>query len=757
MLQGGASMKGNYSRTVLHILILFSLVTTLLCSAAFFPRTSAETLRFNTNLDSNQWYSLASLPMGIGYFGMAQANGKIYTFGGENFNGYYPIPTTAVLEYNPVTNTWLNRSQMPQPLQVPAASLNGKIYLAGGNQIDQTGKSHAISTVEEYDPAANTWIQKADLPSPRMFNGVTSLNGKLYVIGGLGPNSEYTNTVYAFDPGNNSWSEAAPMPTSRDGVGAVASNGKIFAIGGNGGTWLSTVEVFDPVANTWSTKKSMPIPLADMGNNIAESKGQIYIVGGCTGRGSCSMASNVVVYDVATDTWGSLPNLPIARTSGGDTIINGILYAIGGYNYGTFYNNVYAYNLPCTICGSVVDKSGNGIAGVSISDGAGDITTTDSSGNYAISGIASGMYTITPSLSGYTFFPAFQTISAIMDKSGIDFAGYQNPPSQSSCPVFYYQKDPRWEEPLGGNCTYYYSRTKTWLSATMANSGCAITSTAMLFSYFGVDLTPMDLNDQLGGNACPFSWSAAANLTGGKVTFVKRIDFAWKGVSTFNTLSNQVAQQLSDQISEHPVILGLINPSSLSTHFVLVTNESGSDPSNPSNYIINDPAIPYPSGQGEKLSFWTGRLMTPKEMIIYEGAPSCTVSALQSQSTGSFSPRAVVSQPLQGSKTGFAASSSASVEGGVQIMDMGETTLTVAAWADSNAANITQMHIWSDTDPVTDWQTFSTIATVTANFVVYAQFKDSLGNTSEIYSTDIFGTAGDSTQTLYLPILSTPK
>jgi N-acetylneuraminic acid mutarotase len=289
-----------------------------------------------------QWYSLASLPMGIGYFGMGQVGGKIYTFGGENFNGYYPKPTTAVMQYDPVTNTWQYWSTMPEAMEVAVASLNGKLYMFGGYkpEIPVT-----VGTAEEYDPATDTWVQKTDLPSPRSFNGVASYDGKLYVIGGLDINSNYTNTVYIFDPVNNSWSEGAPMPTARDGLQAVASNGKIYAIGGYNGNGLSTVEVFDPVANTWSTKTSMPIPQSDMGNGIAESNGKIYIVGGCTFGGSCTMIDNVFVYDVAMDTWSSLPDLPIARGAGGTAIINGILYAVGGYNYAPFYDAVYAYNI----------------------------------------------------------------------------------------------------------------------------------------------------------------------------------------------------------------------------------------------------------------------------------------------------------------------------------------------------------------------------------------------------------------------------
>jgi Tol biopolymer transport system component len=73
------------------------------------------------------------------------------------------------------------------------------------------------------------------------------------------------------------------------------------------------------------------------------------------------------------------------------------------------------------VSGLVADNGGNAISGVSISDGAGHITTTDSNGNYILSGLAAGTYTITPSKSGYTFSPASRAVTVPSDATGQDF------------------------------------------------------------------------------------------------------------------------------------------------------------------------------------------------------------------------------------------------------------------------------------------------------------------------------------------------
>ncbi|MFN3929222.1 MAG: carboxypeptidase regulatory-like domain-containing protein, partial [Thermoflexus sp.] len=75
------------------------------------------------------------------------------------------------------------------------------------------------------------------------------------------------------------------------------------------------------------------------------------------------------------------------------------------------------------ISGRVVDPSGNPIPGVTISDNAGHTTTTGSDGRYTLSGLAAGTYTVTPSKSGYTFFPASRTVTVPPDATGVDFTG----------------------------------------------------------------------------------------------------------------------------------------------------------------------------------------------------------------------------------------------------------------------------------------------------------------------------------------------
>ncbi|MBU1662113.1 MAG: hypothetical protein KKD28_11655, partial [Chloroflexi bacterium] len=252
-------------------------------------------------------YSFSDKLLGVA----AASNGKIYAIGGHNGN----ILST-VEEYDPATDTWTTRASMPTArylLGVAAAS-NGKIYAIGGT----------LATVEEYDPATDTWTSRASMPTARGYLGVTAAsNGKIYAIGGSVGMSPLA-TVEEYDPATDTWTTRASMPTARYGLGvAAASNGKIYAIGGPG----PFVEEYDPATDTWTTRASMPTAQSALGV-VAASNGKIYAIGGENGGGPLA---TVEEYDPAIDTWTTrtsmltpMNNLGVAAAN------NGKIYAIGG-------------------------------------------------------------------------------------------------------------------------------------------------------------------------------------------------------------------------------------------------------------------------------------------------------------------------------------------------------------------------------------------------------------------------------------------
>ncbi|MHC4629203.1 MAG: hypothetical protein ACYTDV_19665, partial [Planctomycetota bacterium] len=79
-------------------------------------------------------------------------------------------------------DTWTEKSPLPTARFVLSAStVDGKIYAIGGSSIlHGTG----LSIVDEYDPTTDTWTTKAPMPTARQWLSTSAVNGKIYAFGG---------------------------------------------------------------------------------------------------------------------------------------------------------------------------------------------------------------------------------------------------------------------------------------------------------------------------------------------------------------------------------------------------------------------------------------------------------------------------------------------------------------------------------------------------------------------------------------------
>ncbi|GMQ82910.1 MAG: hypothetical protein BMS9Abin05_2376 [Rhodothermia bacterium] len=109
--------------------------------------------------------------------------------------------------------------------------VDGKIYAIGGYRAANIAGTR---TVEEYDPATNTWTTKANMPEGRRWLSTSVVNGKIYAIGGyVNLRQPGLKTVEEYDPATDTWTQKAGMPTARLGLATSMVNGIIYAIGGS--------------------------------------------------------------------------------------------------------------------------------------------------------------------------------------------------------------------------------------------------------------------------------------------------------------------------------------------------------------------------------------------------------------------------------------------------------------------------------------------------------------------------------------------
>ncbi|MBC7227439.1 MAG: hypothetical protein H5T61_09410 [Thermoflexales bacterium] len=149
-------------------------------------------------------------------------------------------------------------------------------------------------------------------------------------------------------------------------------------------------------------------------------------------------------------------------------------------------------------------------------------------------------------------------------------------------PIFS-QNDPAWKDNVMQTC-----------GQTIGVAGSALSSTAMVFKYYGaINKNPAQLNTCLGNYACPIYWGvAASSCSEGKATWVGPWSFSY----------NKLQSMLS---AGRPPIVELVKGGS--THFVVIRSGSGNQPS---GYQINDPW----DGAVKLLSDYTNNGWTPNSI-----------------------------------------------------------------------------------------------------------------------------------------------
>ncbi len=305
------------------------------------------------------WTTRADMPTRRWDLSTSVVDGKIYAIGGASGYAYEALRT--VEEYDPATDTWTTKSEMATARQGLSTSVvNGKIYAIGGGASVSIGSysgAETFSTVEEYDPATDTWTTKSEMPTARGFHSASVVDGRIYVIGGS-PSIPFSGilALEVYDPATDTWIRKGDIPRARY-TGAFTSvvDGKIYAIGGEGSG--RRVDEYDPVTDTWTQKADMPTYRTDQSTSVVD--GKIYVIGGDPGSSPYRGIATVDVYDPATDTWTTAADMPTARVGPRTSVVDGKIYAIGGATIipGTAYGTVEEYD-PNPL---VVDFNGDGI------------------------------------------------------------------------------------------------------------------------------------------------------------------------------------------------------------------------------------------------------------------------------------------------------------------------------------------------------------------------------------------------------------
>lgn len=220
------------------------------------------------------------------------------------------------------------------------ALADGKIYVIGGLGPDVV----TVPLVEVYDVAADSWTNAPPLPVAVNHAMAAEHDGVVYVAGG------YTavvfgavNTFFAFQDG--AWEPLPPMPETRAAAGMVEHDGKLYVIGGftQQGELATSTLVYDVAAGAWSTEAAMPETREH--HMVVEHEGFIYVTGGRIGDPATNM-SDTWRFDPRKGKWKELA--PMRQTRSGHTCAatsNDLIACMGGEMTGAVFHTAEAYSI----------------------------------------------------------------------------------------------------------------------------------------------------------------------------------------------------------------------------------------------------------------------------------------------------------------------------------------------------------------------------------------------------------------------------
>ncbi len=259
---------------------------------------------------------------------MTQVNYDIKKAVAVNSKIYYIHNDGKVKVYDPVNDNWVDNGEIPQLKEsngeFSLVAVNDLIYIVGVNFRD----------VYEYNPVTNKCLLKTELPSDRKIGGITTVNGKIYIVGGLDVSEgSSTDAFDEYDPATDTWTSLAPLNQAANTVIATAVNNSICIIGLNikqtdkGRSFNDSLEIYDFNKKSWSVKVIFDNDYRN--ENIEAINGKVYILRRGVDSKTKAAILHVEEYDPATNKFTPRADTS-ERNSFASIVLDGEIYIIGG-------------------------------------------------------------------------------------------------------------------------------------------------------------------------------------------------------------------------------------------------------------------------------------------------------------------------------------------------------------------------------------------------------------------------------------------
>ncbi|WP_027483735.1 Kelch repeat-containing protein [Deinococcus pimensis] len=213
--------------------------------------STADVLVYDTTTRTWSANVLPDLPAAVGGGALVRLDRQLHFFGGvPRANGEYGQDSSGhwTLDLDAPGEGWQARAPLPNPRNhMAGVVVGGLIYAVGGQHRGNETDGNQTS-VDVYDPATDTWKGRADLPLPLSHTSDSTVvwEGRVLVVGGVTNGQKKVGGVLAYDPAANTWASVSTLPESAVRQSPIADvvQGRLVVTTGS--------DDAGPTATTWT-------------------------------------------------------------------------------------------------------------------------------------------------------------------------------------------------------------------------------------------------------------------------------------------------------------------------------------------------------------------------------------------------------------------------------------------------------------------------------------------------------------------------
>lgn len=204
--------------------------------------------------------------------------------------------------------------------------VNDNMYVSNGYQ----EKASDAKYIEKYSITDNRWSVLNSTLLPKRFANSETYNNKIYIFNGWG-----NSHLEIVDLATNTITKGAVNRSYTGNAGSAIHNGKIYVFGGSGLNGAATTvfsnkfQYYDIASNTWNPLPNMPTAREAKGKIVND---KLYVIGGFNGTPS----RLINVYDLNTNLWTDQYTMPVGISGHALAVSGNKIFIVGGFNNQSF-------------------------------------------------------------------------------------------------------------------------------------------------------------------------------------------------------------------------------------------------------------------------------------------------------------------------------------------------------------------------------------------------------------------------------------